>query len=124
MYDIEIRPGLKWSPHPAFAKDAQGQYRYHHLKPGELGDKRSPFDFAQLGTREVVAEDFVYALKRHASPRVEAPLAAVFSEHVIGLRDYMALLRREREAARRPAADPGRQAFPGPAPLAWLAPRP
>lgn len=97
VYDIEIRPGLKWSPHPAFATDAQGQYRYHHLKPGELGDKRSPFDFAQLGTREVVAEDFVYALKRHASPRVEAPLAAVFSEHVIGLRDYMALLRRESE---------------------------
>ncbi|MFG6415143.1 ABC transporter substrate-binding protein [Roseateles sp. DC23W] len=97
VYDIEIRPGLKWSPHPAFAKDAQGQYLYHHLKPGELGDKRSPFEFQQLATREVVAEDFVYALKRHASPRLEAPVSAVFSEHVLGLKDYMALLTRESE---------------------------
>ncbi len=95
VYDIPIRPGLKWSPHPAFAKDAQGNYRYHQLKPGELGDKRSPFEFAHLDTREVVAEDFVYALKRHASPRLEAPVAPVFSEHVIGLKDYIALVRQE-----------------------------
>jgi ABC-type transport system substrate-binding protein len=95
VYDIPLRTDLKWSPHPAFAKDAQGGYLYHHLKPGELGDKRSPFEFKQLATRAVVAEDFVYALKRHASPRIEAPLAAVFSEHVLGLKDYMALLRRE-----------------------------
>lgn len=95
VYDIEIRRGLKWSPHPAFAKDAQGRYLYHRLKPGELGDKRSPFEFAQLATREVVAEDFVYAIKRHASPRLEAPLAALFSEHVLGLKEYMALVKRE-----------------------------
>ena len=95
VYDVPIRRGLKWSPHPAFAKDAQGHYLYHHLQPGELGDKRSPFDFKQLGTREVVAEDFVYALKRHASPRLDAPLAALFSEHVVGLRDYIALVKRE-----------------------------
>lgn len=97
VYDIELRPDLKWSPHPAFARDAQGQPLYHHLQPGELGDRRSPFEFAQLGTRAVVADDFVYALKRHASPRLEAPLAAVFSEHVLGLKDYMAQLRRESE---------------------------
>ncbi|RZJ10872.1 MAG: peptide ABC transporter substrate-binding protein [Rubrivivax sp.] len=95
VYDVPIRRGLKWSPHPAFAKDAKGDYLYHHLKPGDLGDKRSPFEFEHLATREVVAEDFVYALKRHASPRLEAPVAAVFSEHVIGLHDYMALLKRE-----------------------------
>lgn len=95
VYDIEIRPGLKWSPHPAFAKDAQGHHLYHHLKPGELGDKRSPFEFQQLATREVVAEDFVYALKRHASPRLETPVAAVFSEHVLGLKDYIAAVRRQ-----------------------------
>ena len=95
VYDVPIRPGLTWAPHPAFAKDAQGQYRYHHLRPGELGDKRSPWDFAHQGTREVVAEDFVYALKRHASPRVEAPVAAVFSEHVIGLKDYIDRVKRE-----------------------------
>lgn len=97
VYEVPIRPGLKWSPHPAFAKDAAGRYRYHRLKPGELGDRRSPFAFEHLATREVVAEDFVYALKRHASPRLEAPVAAVFSEHIVGLKDYMARVRRESE---------------------------
>jgi len=97
VYDVPIRPGLKWSPHPAFAKDAQGNYRYHQLKPGELGSKRSPFEFEHLATREVVAEDFVYALKRHASPRLDAPLAAVFSEHVLGLKDYIATVKREND---------------------------
>ncbi|PTT91802.1 peptide ABC transporter substrate-binding protein, partial [Pelomonas sp. HMWF004] len=95
VYDIPIRRGLKWSPHPAFAKDAKGRPLYHHLQPGELGDKRSPFEFAQRATREVVAEDFVYALKRHASPRLEAPVASVFSEHIVGLKDYIALIKRE-----------------------------
>ncbi|MBW8893714.1 MAG: peptide ABC transporter substrate-binding protein, partial [Burkholderiales bacterium] len=95
IYDIPIRAGLQWSPHPAFARDAAGHYLYHHLKPGELGDKRSPFAFKQLGTREVVAEDFVYALKRHANPRIETPVQAVFSEHVLGLKDYVEQMKRE-----------------------------
>ncbi|MFG6466086.1 ABC transporter substrate-binding protein [Roseateles sp. BYS87W] len=97
VYDVPIRPGLKWAPHPAFAKDAAGRPRYLQLRPQDLGERRSPFDFEHLGTREVVADDFVYALKRHASPRQEAPVAAVFSEHLLGMKDYMALVRRESE---------------------------
>ena len=41
------------------------------MKRGELGDKRSPLDFEHQGTRELVAEDFVYALKRHATTRID-----------------------------------------------------
>ncbi|MET0332749.1 MAG: ABC transporter substrate-binding protein, partial [Rhizobacter sp.] len=60
-----------------------------------LGDKRSPFDFEHLGTRELVAEDYVYAFKRHATPRVEAPAFATFSAYIIGLADYGKLVRAE-----------------------------
>ncbi|MDY0746805.1 ABC transporter substrate-binding protein [Paucibacter sp. R3-3] len=95
VYDIPIRQGVMYAPHPAFAKDAQGHYLYHHLSRAELGDKRSPFDFPVQGTRELVAEDYVYALKRHASPRVEAPIYGLFAEHVIGLQAYGELLRQE-----------------------------
>lgn len=95
VYDIPIRKGVLYAPHPAFAKDAHGHYLYHHLSRAELGDKRSPWEFAVKGTRELVAEDYVYALKRHASPRIEAPVYAVFSEHVVGLKAYGELLRRE-----------------------------
>lgn len=95
VYDIRIKPGILYAPHPAFAKDAQGRYVYHELTREQLGDKRSPFDFEQTGTRELVADDYVYAFKRHATPRIEAPAFATFSEYVIGLKEYGKLVRAE-----------------------------
>ena len=98
VYDIPIKPGMRYQPHPAFAVDAQGKYLYHSdhaLSRAELGDKRTPFGFAQQGTREVVADDLVYALKRHATTRIEAPVYAVFAEYVIGLKDYAGLIKQE-----------------------------
>ena len=98
VYDIPIRRGMRYQPHPAFAVDAQGRHLYHTERPlsrSALGDKRTPFDFAQQGTREVVAEDFVYAIKRHATTRIEAPVFAIFAEYVVGLKDYAALVKRE-----------------------------
>ena len=88
VYEIPIRRGVMYAPHPAFAKNAKGEYLYHHLTAAELGDKRSPWDFELQGSREMVADDFVYALKRHATTRIEAPVFAVFAEYVIGLKAY------------------------------------
>ena len=88
VYDIPIRRGMRFQMHPAFALDERGVYRYHALTRDELGARRRPQDFEHQGTREVVADDYVYAIKRHATTRIEAPLFAVFAEHVIGLRDY------------------------------------
>lgn len=95
VYDIPIKRGILYAPHPAFALDAQGRHRYHALTREQLGSKRSPFDFEHLGTRELVAEDFVYALKRHATTRIEAPVFSVFAEYVIGLKDYAARVKAE-----------------------------
>ena len=95
VYDVPIRPGIRYAPHPAFATDAQGRYLYHHLSRAEVGERRSPWDYPQQGTRELVAEDFVYAIKRHASTRVQAPVFGVFSAYVLGLKDYATLLRAE-----------------------------
>ena len=95
VYDIRIRPGILYQPHPAFAKDAQGAYRYHALRPGELGTRRTPLDFEHSGTRELVAEDYVYALKRQATTRVTAPVYGLFSEYVLGLKDYGELIKAE-----------------------------
>ena len=92
VYELHIRPGILYAPHPAFARDAQGELRYHHLSPAQLGEKRSPWEFEFQGTRELVAEDYVYAFKRQASPRQEAPIFELFSEYVVGLKDYAAVL--------------------------------
>ena len=94
VYEVPIKKGIMYQPHPAFAKDEQGQYRYHRMKPGEVGERRSPMEFEQ-GTRELVADDFVYALKRHATTRITTPIYGIFSEYVIGLKDYGVLVRKE-----------------------------
>ena len=105
VYEVPIKRGILFAPHPAFAKDDAGNYRYHALAPGEIGDRRTPLDFEHTGTRELVAEDFVYALKRHATTRITTPIFGVFSEYVIGLREYAALVRAE-DAKLREGLDP------------------
>ncbi len=95
VYDVPIKKGVLFQPHPAFAVDEQGKHRYHTMQPGALGDRRRPQDFEHVGTRELVAEDFVYALKRHATTRITAPIFGIFSEYVLGLKEYGALVAAE-----------------------------
>ncbi|MEK8032807.1 ABC transporter substrate-binding protein [Ideonella sp. DXS29W] len=104
VYEVPIKRGIMFQPHPAFAKDEQGQYRYHHMKPGEVGERRSPLEFEQ-GTRELVADDFVYALKRHATTRITTPIFGIFSEYVIGLKEYGEMIKKE-DAKLRQGTDP------------------
>ncbi len=105
IYDVRIKPGIKFQPHPAFAVDAQGKHVYHSMKPGEIGDRRSPLAFEQQGTRELVAEDFVYALKRHATTRITTPIYGIFSEYVLGLKEYGETIK-QADAALRKGLDP------------------
>ena len=88
VYDIKVRKGIKFSPHPAFAKDAQGNYRYHGLKASDVGSKRTPFDFEQQGTRELTAHDYVYAIRRLATTRIKSPSFSPMAEHILGLKQY------------------------------------
>jgi ABC-type transport system substrate-binding protein len=105
VYDVPIKPGIRFQPHPAFAVDEQGRHRYHAMKPGELGTRRTPWDFEHQGTRELVAEDFVYALKRHATTRITAPIYSTFAEYVVGLKEYGELIKAE-DAQLRKGLDP------------------
>lgn len=107
VHEIRIKKGILYQPHPAFAKGPDGKYLYHSdrpMKPGEVGDRRSPLQFEQ-GTRELLAEDFVYALKRHATTRITTPIAGIFSEYVIGLAEYSDLIKAE-DAKLRQGLDP------------------
>jgi ABC-type transport system substrate-binding protein len=105
IYDVPIKTGILFQPHPAFATDEQGRHRYHAMQQGELGRRRSPLDFEHQGTRELVAEDFVYALKRHATTRITTPIFSTFAEYVVGLREYGELIRQE-DAKLRAGLDP------------------
>ena len=111
VYDVPIKKGILYQPHPAFARDEQGRYRYHAMKPGEVGRRDSPLQFEHTGTRELVAGDFVYARKRHATTRITTPIYGVFAEYVIGLKDYGELIKKE-DAKLREGLDPASQDKP------------
>ena len=96
IYEVPIKPGIRYQPHPAFARDGAGRYRYHAMKPEEVAKHDSPMDFEQ-GTRELVAEDFVYAIKRHATTRITTPIFGVFSEYLLGLKQYAERIKAEDE---------------------------
>jgi ABC-type transport system substrate-binding protein len=95
VYEIRIQPGIYYQPHPAFARDAGGRYLYHALKPQDLAKVYAIGDFPQTGTRELVAADYVYQIKRLAHPKVHSPILSVMNEYIVGIRDYADVLKKE-----------------------------
>ena len=96
-YTIEIRPGIRYQPHPAFARDEQGQFLYHALNEQQLAPIYTLADFAQTDTRELVAEDFVYQIKRLAHPGLHSPIFGIMSDYIVGLKEYAKTLKQVRD---------------------------
>lgn len=84
-YDITIKPGIRYQPHPAFAVLPDGRPRYLGLTARELEGIDTLGDFAHSGTRELTADDYVYEIKRLASPRLNSPIYGLMSEYIEGL---------------------------------------
>ena len=97
VYDIRIKPGTLYQPHPAFARDASGHFRYHNLKAEDLAEINALKDFKESGTRELIAADYVYQIKRLAHPRLHSPVFGLMSEYIVGLKDYSATLKKANE---------------------------
>jgi ABC-type transport system substrate-binding protein len=91
-YIIKIKPGIMYQPHPAFAKDAEGQYLYHHLTELDMLGIEDLGDFKTSGTRELTVDDYIYQIKRLASPTVNSPIYGLMRNYIIGLRDLNAEL--------------------------------
>ena len=100
VYEIRVRPGILYQPHPAFARAEDGTPRYLDLSPADLDGVRGVGDFAQVGTRELEAGDFVHQVKRLAHPRLHSPILELMAEYLPGLKTLQQQL--AREAARNP----------------------
>ena len=82
-YVVEIQQGIRYQPHPALAK-AGGGWRYHGPGSGE----RRLGDFDYTGSRELVAEDYVYQIKRLAHPGLHSPIASLMATHIVGFSSF------------------------------------
>jgi ABC-type transport system substrate-binding protein len=83
-YSIEIKSGIRYQPHPAFAKNKAGKFLYHHLNEEALDVIETLNDFSEKGTRELIAEDYVYQIKRLAHPKIHSPIAEIMKQYIHG----------------------------------------
>ncbi len=88
VYEIRIRSGIRYQPHPAFAVDASGQTVYAMLDRDQLKGIDKLADFAQKGTRELIADDYIYQIKRLAHPRLHSPIFGMMAERIVGLKAF------------------------------------
>ncbi len=90
IYTIHVAPGTFYQPHPAFAKNPDGTYAYYPLLPGFLDSQgiKVLSDFKAVDTRELVADDYVYEIKRLANPAVNSPIYGLMGEYIAGFANY------------------------------------
>ena len=112
-YEIRIKPGIHYQPHPAFATDAAGKPLYLDLPEAEIHKRYKLSDFEKTGTRELTAEDYVYQIKRLAHPRVNSPIFGHMSEYIVGLKELGETLKQENaRAASRATNGPADSGLP------------
>ncbi len=93
VYTLTLRPGIRYQPHPALARDENGEPVYQQLTPADLAEVRTLADFPRTGSRELIAADFVYQIKRLAHPALHSPILSLMEKYIVGLKDYAATLR-------------------------------
>lgn len=93
VYRIQIKPGIRFQPHPAFAQATDGELLYHDLSDADLAGVHTLADFPETGDRELIAADYVYQIKRLAHPRIHSPVAGFMGRYIVGLNELQTALK-------------------------------
>jgi ABC-type transport system substrate-binding protein len=96
-YEVRLRPGVMYQPHPALAHDGRGRYLYHDLTAKQVDSLRKLDDFAETGSRGLRADDYVYQIKRLADPQTHSPIAGVMAQYIVGFGDLAEKIKSARE---------------------------
>jgi len=107
-YHFQLQPGIRYQPHPAFALNENGESRYLFASAAESEQYRSLDDFTEQGSRELVAEDYVYQVKRLADPKLLSPVRALLSDYIVGMTEFSQMASDTRKALEEKA---GKQAW-------------
>jgi peptide/nickel transport system substrate-binding protein len=87
VYEVRIQPGIRYQPHPAFVADNLS------LERNRIDRLKSPYQLP-MGTRELVADDYIYQIKRLAHPRLHSPIFGLMAEYIVGLGELAKELKR------------------------------
>jgi ABC-type transport system substrate-binding protein len=93
VYRIEIKPNIFYQMHPAFdSRNIQGNFFF----------KIS--DFKNVSTRELVANDYLYGIKRLADPEVESPIYGFMSRYIVGFSQFHDALKNAKNTEKKQKA--------------------
>ena len=101
VYELKLKPGIRFQPHPAFALDSYGQPEI--LAKNEIAKRQSLADFPKVGTRELTADDYIYQIKRLAHPRLHSPIFGMMADKIVGLKELGEAL--QKAAKDKPASE-------------------
>jgi oligopeptide transport system substrate-binding protein len=87
VYEIRIRPGIRYQPHPAFVQEN------HSLDAARISRLQSPYKLP-LATRELLADDYIYQIKRLAHPRLHSPIFGLMAEYIVGMSEFAEQLKK------------------------------
>jgi ABC-type transport system substrate-binding protein len=85
IYELKLKPGIRFQSHPAFATDSYGQPLYEGKNIAE--GRQVIADFPQTGSRELTADDYIYQIKRLAHPHVHSPIFGMMADKIVGLKE-------------------------------------
>ncbi|MFZ2974210.1 MAG: ABC transporter substrate-binding protein [Ferribacterium limneticum] len=85
VYELKLKPGIRFQPHPAFVLDSHGQPEI--LAKNEIAKRQTMADFSKVGTRELTADDYIYQIRRLAHPRLHSPIFGMMADKIVGLKE-------------------------------------
>ncbi len=101
VYEIRIKPGIRFAPHPSFVAANRS------LARAAIAGKYRLADFEGADSRELTAADYVYEIKRLAHPRVNSPIFGHMADYIVGLKEYGEILKTEVKKLNGEPAKPG-----------------
>ena len=101
VYTIRIKPGIRYQNHPCFVEANR------RLSDSGARHIRSVYDFTETATRELVAADYVLAIRRLADPRLACPVLPTMEQNILGLGQYGDALEAALEAERKRRREAG-----------------
>jgi ABC-type transport system substrate-binding protein len=85
LYRFELKKGIYYQPHPAFSHNAQDEAYYQLSNREQYQDYQTLDQFSQLASKELVADDYIYQIKRMADPTLHLPIWDLLSQYIVGL---------------------------------------
>ena len=97
-YAVQLQRGIRYQPHPAFARNPDGSYRYAALTEAQVAEVATLDDFSERATRELTAEDYAHQIKRLAHPQLHSPIAELMKTYIVGFKELADTLKRDLDA--------------------------